>query len=320
MKLGQRERILALVAAVLIAFVAGRTIWAIVSTPFRIRQTARATLINSIWAKERQLQDIQKAKEQLKEWAARSLPADPAVARRLYQNWLLECAQNARLEAIQVDSGEVRREKNLFYRMPFTVRGQGTLESLTRFLYAFYSRDYLHAIQRLSITPVKEGKRIDLLISIEAIALDDAVAKDSLPSGPLVERKLPDLKEYVKTIVDRNVFVAYTPPPPPPPPSPPRPTRPVRPPTPPPEPVLDPSQFAYVNGIVEVNGKREVWLYIRTENKTLRLGENDTFEVGEVRGRVLKIGVREVNLEINGHVRTLALGDNLAAALARDRS
>ncbi|ASV75763.1 hypothetical protein THTE_3161 [Thermogutta terrifontis] len=319
MKLGQRERILALVAAVLIAFVAGRTIWAIVSTPFRIRQTARATLINSIWAKERQLQDIQKAKEQLKEWAARSLPADPAVARRLYQNWLLECAQNARLEAIQVDSGEVRREKNLFYRMPFTVRGQGTLESLTRFLYAFYSRDYLHAIQRLSITPVKEGKRIDLLISIEAIALDDAVAKDSLPSGPLVERKLPDLKEYVKTIVDRNVFVAYTPPPPPPPPSPPRPTRPVRPPTPPPEPVLDPSQFAYVNGIVEVNGKREVWLYIRTENKTLRLGENDTFEVGEVRGRVLKIGVREVNLEINGHVRTLALGDNLAAALARDR-
>ncbi|MEJ5342176.1 MAG: hypothetical protein WHT09_11460 [Thermogutta sp.] len=319
MKLGQRERILALVAAVLIAFVAGRTIWAIVSTPFRIRQTARATLINSIRAKERQLQDIQKAKEQLKEWAARSLPADPAVARRLYQNWLLECAQNARLEAIQVDSGEVRREKNLFYRMPFTVRGQGTLESLTRFLYAFYSRDYLHAIQRLSITPVKEGKRIDLLISIEAIALDDAVAKDSLPSGPLVERKLPDLKEYVKTIVDRNVFVAYTPPPPPPPPSPPRPTRPVRPPTPPPEPVLDPSQFAYVNGIVEVNGKREVWLYIRTENKTLRLGENDTFEVGEVRGRVLKIGVREVNLEINGHVRTLALGDNLAAALARDR-
>lgn len=320
MKLGQRERILALVAAVLIAFVGGRTIWAIVSTPFRIRQTARATLINSIRAKERQLQDIQKAKEQLKEWAARSLPADPAVARRLYQNWLLECAQNARLEAIQVDSGEVRREKNLFYRMPFTVRGQGTLESLTRFLYAFYSRDYLHAIQRLSITPVKEGKRIDLLISIEAIALDDAVAKDSLPTGPLVERKLPDLKEYVKTIVDRNVFVAYTPPPPPPPPSPPRPTRPVRPPTPPPEPVLDPSQFAYVNGIVEVNGKREVWLYIRTENKTLRLGENDTFEVGEVRGRVLKIGVREVNLEINGHVRTLALGDNLAAALARDRS
>lgn len=314
MKLERREQILAVVAAVLIAAVLGRTLWAVVTTPFRTRQAAKASVLNTLQAKQRQLQEIEKLKAQLKEWSARSLPADPTVARRLYQNWLLECAQQAKLEGIQVDSGEVRREKNLFYRMPFTVRGQGTLESLTRFLYAFYSRDYLHAIQRLSIQPIRDGKRVDLLITIEAIALDQAVAKDSLPSGPMVERKLPDIKEYVKTIVDRNMFVVYTPPPPPEPPRRPEPPRPPPKPTPPPpEPVLDPSQFAYVTSIVEVNGQREVWLHSRVENKTLKLRENESFQIGQAKGRVLAIGVREVDLEINGQKRRLTLGDSLAA-------
>lgn len=312
MKLGQRERILALVAVVLLVIVGGQTLWGIIASPFRMRQNAQTTLLNSIQAKQKQLQEIEKAKTQLKEWTQKSLPADPAVARRLYQNWLLECAQQAKLENIQVDSGEVRREKNLFYRLPFSVRGQGSLESLTRFLYAFYSRDYLHAIQRLSITPLQEGKRVDLLISIEAIALDQATAKDALPVGPLVERKLPEFGEYAKTIVDRNMFVVYSPPPPPAPPRRSEPPRPSRPPAPPPEPVLDPSEFAFINGIVEVNGRREVWLYSRTEDKTLKLGENDTFEIGKVRGRVLKIGLREVELEINGESRKLTLGDSLA--------
>jgi hypothetical protein len=226
----------------------------------------------------------------------------------LYQNWLLECAQKAQLENIQVDSGEVRREKDLFYRLPFTVRGQGSLESLTRFLYAFYSRNYLHAIQRIAITPLKDGKRVDLLFSIEAAVLDNALAKDSLPTGDIIEAKLDDYKEYVKVIGGRNMFVAYSPPPTPPP----RPTPPRTPPRPPPEPpLLDPIQFAYVNGIVEINGRREVWLYSRLEDKTLKLSENDTFQVGKTRGRVLRIGVRDVEMEINGETRKLTLGDNL---------
>jgi len=66
-----------------------------------------------------------------------------------------------------------------------------------------------------------------------------------------------------------------------------------------------------VNGIVEVNGQREVWLYSRTEDKTFKLTENQTFQVGKTQGRVLRIGIRDVEVEINGQTRTLTLGDNL---------
>jgi len=66
-----------------------------------------------------------------------------------------------------------------------------------------------------------------------------------------------------------------------------------------------------VNGIVEINGRREVWLYSRTEDKTFKLSENETFQVGKTQGRVLRIGLRDVELEINGETRKLSLGDNL---------
>lgn len=309
MKLGRREQILILIVGTVAAIVLGQLIWRLVATPFTTRQKALATLASNVQTRERQLKELEKAKEKLKEWTARSLPADPVLARRLYQNWLLECAQKAQLENIQVDSGEVRRERDLFYRLPFTVRGQGSLDSLTRFLHSFYSRNYLHAIQRIAITPLKDGKRVDLLFAIEAAALDNAVAKDSLPTGDIIEVKMDDVREYAKSIVGRNIFVAYSPPPPeprrpPPPRTPPR----TAPPEPPP---LDPIQFAYVNGIVEINGRREVWLYSRTEDKTFKLSENETFQVGKTQGRVLRIGIRDVELEINGQTRKLSLGDNL---------
>ncbi|HOA52005.1 MAG TPA: hypothetical protein PKI05_07090, partial [Thermogutta sp.] len=207
MKLGRREQIMILIVGTVAAIVVGQLIWRLVATPFTARQKALATLTSNVHTRERQLKELEKAKQKLEEWRARSLPADPVLARRLYQNWLLECSQKAQLENIQVDSGEVRRERDLFYRLPFTVRAQGSLESLTRFLHSFYSRNYLHAIQRIAVTPLKDGKKLDLLFTIEAAALDDAVAKDSLPTGELVEAKLDDVKEYTKTIVGRNVFV-----------------------------------------------------------------------------------------------------------------
>lgn len=310
MKIGRREQILILIVSTVAIIVLGQLLWRVVATPFTTRHKALATLASNVQTRERQLKELTKAKERLAEWSARSLPADPVLARRLYQNWLLECAQQAQLENIQVDSGEVRREKDLFYRLPFTVRGQGSLESLTKFLYAFYSRNYLHTIQRIAITPLKDGKRVDLLFSIEAAALDTAAAKDSLPSGELVQAKLDDYKEYVKVIAGRNVFVAYSPPPP----EPPRRSLPPRTvPRPPPAepPPLDPIQFAYVNGIVEVNGERQVWLYSRTEDKTLKLSENETFRIGKTQGRVIRIGLRDVELEVNGETRKVSLGESL---------
>ena len=183
-----------------------------------------------------------------------------------------------------------------------------TLEKLTAFLHAFYARNYLHRIQQISITPGNDGKSMDLMLSVDAVVLEDAASKDALPEGEPARRELPPLKDYVSVIAGRNLFAVYQPPPPP---RPPRTPEPPRQSPPPPPPALDPSRFAYVNAIVEVNGKREVWLYSRTEGKTLRLNENDPFAIGVVKGRVVRIGVRDVEIEVDGEPRKLSLGDCL---------
>lgn len=307
MTIGRREITLFAVLGLFAVLLIGTAVYSAVVSPYLAKKRNYQQLAAQVAQKQRQLNELSKAEEKLRVAREQSLPADPAVARRLYENWLLQSAQAAGFDGVKIESGEVRREKDLFYRFPVVVRGQATLEKLTAFLHAFYARKYLHRIQQISITPGKDGKSMDLMVSVDAVVLDDAASKDALPEGEPARRDLPPLKDYVSVIAGRNLFAVYQPPPPPRPPRPPEPLRQA----PPPPPALDPSRFAYVNAIVEVNGKREVWLYSRTEGKTLRLNENDPFAVGAVKGRVVRIGVRDVEVEVNGEPRKLSLGDSL---------
>ncbi len=305
MTVGRREVTLLAVLALFAVLLIGTAVYSAIISPYLAKKRNAQQLAAQVAQKERQLKELLQAEEQLRLARQQSLPADPVVARRLYENWLLESAQAAGFADVKIESGEIRRERDLFYRFPVVIRGQATLEKLTAFLHAFYARKYLHRIQQISLTPGKDGKAMDLMVSVDAVVLDDAVSKDALPDGEPARRQLDPLKDYVSVIAGRNLFAVYQPPPPPRPPAPPRPA------PPPPPPTLDPSRFAYINAIVEVNGKREVWLYSRTEGKTLRLNENDPFSVGAVQGRVTRIGIRDVELEVNGEPRVLSLGDCL---------
>ncbi|GAB6187156.1 hypothetical protein [Thermopirellula anaerolimosa] len=308
MTIGRREITLLAVLSLFGVLLVGTAVYSAVVSPYLAKQRNYQQLAAQVAQKQRQLNELTKAEEKLRFAREQSLPADPAAARRLYENWLLQSAQAAGFDGVKIESGEVRREKDLFYRFPVVIRGQATLEKLTSFLHAFYARKYLHRIQQISITPAKDGKSMDLMVSVDAVVLDDAAAKEALPEGEPTQRELPPVKDYVSVIAGRNLFAVYQPPPPP---RPPRPPEPPRPSTPPPPPALDPSRFAYINAIVEVNGKREVWLYSRTEGKTLRLNENDPFAIGAVKGRVTRIGIRDVEVEVNGEPRVLSLGDCL---------
>ena len=305
MTIGRREITLLAVLGLFAVLLIGTAVYSAVVSPYLAKKRNSQQLAAQVAQKQRQLNELAKAEEKLRLAREQSLPADPAVARRLYENRLLQAAQAAGFDGVKIESGEVRRDKDLFHRFPVVVRGQATLENLTAFLHAFYARKYLHRIQQISLTPGKDGKTMDVMISVDAVVLDDAAAKDALPDGEVTRRDLPPLKDYVSVIAGRNLFAAYQPPPPPPTPSP-EATR-----QPPPPPALDPSRFAYVNAIVEVNGEREVWLYSRTEGKTLRLNENDPFAIGAVQGRVVRIGIRDVEVEVNGEPRKLSLGDCL---------
>ena len=63
-----------------------------------------------------------------------------------------------------------------------------------------------------------------------------------------------------------------------------------------------------VTGIISVDEKRIVLLASRATGDRRRLQEGETFEFGRTRGKIVRIGEREIEIEINGQRRTVPLG------------
>ncbi len=81
---------------------------------------------------------------------------------------------------------------------------------------------------------------------------------------------------------------------------------------PPPRRTFDEAKYTFVTGIVEVNGRRQVWLTLRTEGKRLRLFEGDSFQVGSLEGKILRIHEREVEIKTPNQVLSVRFGQNLS--------
>ena len=247
------------------------------------------------------------AGERLADLQRRSLPRDRELARSLYQNWLTATLDDAGLEQVQVDPGRATVLRDNFAKLPYAVRAQGSLERVTRWLGAFYQAGHLHQVRDLSLQPLGGGGMLQLTATVEAASLVDADARDRLAAsgvGPLDEARS---SEAVKTIAARNWFAAYVPPPPP---KPPTPT--VSTPPPPPKPAFDEAKFAVLTSIIFVDAKPQAWVNVRPTKQTLRLHEGDGIEVGQFRGKLVRIGAREIEVEQDGVRRTVALGKSLA--------
>lgn len=74
---------------------------------------------------------------------------------------------------------------------------------------------------------------------------------------------------------------------------------------------FDEAKYTYVTGIVEVNGRRQVWLSVRSEGKWLRLYEGETFQVGQFEGKIVKIHTRHVEIESQDTVWSVRYGQSL---------
>ncbi len=269
----------------------------------------------------------EKAGEKLGAFRRRSLPADPQVGRSLYQTWLLELVRDrVKLRGAKVEPTDMHEHhwntaaktrpgggrpaakdssNDLYYVVPFVIRGQGTLDELTQFLFEFYNAGYLHQIRHIGIKPVGNSKDLDLTITVEAVSLPDAVLKDKLrpPKGDLLAAALPD---YRKAIVDRNIFAPYAP------------SVAVieRPHHETPQPVnrFDQSKYTYLTAIVAVDDILGAWFFVRPTGKTLILHEGDPIEVGTVKGTVARIDPSEVEVQdAGGNRRLLHIGVPLSA-------
>jgi hypothetical protein len=289
MVLKKREKILAITTAVVFLALAWY-FFAPSSGPSlsELRQTRDAKL-DELEQKQRRKRAGAKAAARLAEWEEHSLPADADSARSKYQDFLRDLIAQLGIRESKVDSPTGQHHQGVYTMLAFTVRAKVTLEQLVRFLYGFYAAGHLHLIHQMQIAPETKSRDLDVTISIQALSMSDIQRTEELSTAKPLRPLSASLADYQKVIVARNVFASYLPPevPKPPPPV-------VK------QPTFDHTQFAKVDAITEVDGRRQVWLDFLTLNKKFRLFEGEQFAVGTIRGTIVHINRNDVEIEMNG--------------------
>jgi hypothetical protein len=90
------------------------------------------------------------------------------------------------------------------------------------------------------------------------------------------------------------------------------------PPPPPPSPTqFDVASQAKLSGLLAGKNGTEAWVFSRTEGKTLKLREGDELKLGEIRGKVVKIGASYMEVETDGKRWTVGTEESIADAFKR---
>jgi hypothetical protein len=79
-------------------------------------------------------------------------------------------------------------------------------------------------------------------------------------------------------------------------------------------PGLEKALFAEITAITGSNGRRKLWVSIKSEGRTLRVGEGDIFRVGEVEAMVGVINARDAEVIAGDRVYRVELGQALKDA------
>ncbi|QGJ71094.1 Hypothetical protein PBC10988_27970 [Planctomycetales bacterium 10988] len=311
-----REKRLALFAGLAIGSFVGWYLFDSIGQSIERKQNEIAYLEEEISDKEFEIEVGNRSAREVSEWETKSLPAQTDFARELYQRWLLKQVEAAKLTKANVEAGRAlpisrvnaKRQREVVYHvLPFTVSVRGTIGQLSDFLYQFYQLDHLHQVKRMSVKTLQDSQLLDLVFTLESVVLPTSVVGEELNEEVADRLAWNTLDSYKDTFVARNMFAAYVPPPPPVRPTPPPPPR-SEPPAPP---AFDPSKYAIITAILEVDNEPEVWINSRTEGRVLRRYEGETVEIGPFRARIMTINPREVVFDIEGERYRVGLGKSL---------
>jgi hypothetical protein len=94
-----------------------------------------------------------------------------------------------------------------------------------------------------------------------------------------------------------------------------------RPPPPDPKPPVevkkfDDSKYTYLTAVLDVDGKPEAWLVVRTTGKTLKLLPGEKFTIGQLKGTIKEIHDQEIQIETSDGKRLLvSIGESLRDGL-----
>lgn len=309
MAMQPREKRLAIVVGVLASVMLAWLGLGSVAEAFRIRRTQLDALTQEVQQKQFRMSEMALTLDKFAEWERRSLPRDRELARSLYQNWLVATLADAKLENVQVDPGRTIQLRDVYLKLPFTVRAQGSGAEVVRWLASFYGADHLQQVRELSLQPIGRAGDLQLTATIEALSLPEADRKDKLTE--LSGARLDDARAQAaeKAIVERNLFAPYVPPPPPKPPVVVKTT-----PPPPPKPKFDEAKYTFLTSVVSIDGEPQAWLSVRPTKELLKLRTGDEIKVGQFGGKLIRIAPTEIEIEQDGKLRKVTLGKSLGEA------
>jgi len=247
-----------------------------------------ASLRKQIQKAQMDIRVAKHAKRQLETWYERSLPTDIQTARTIYQGWLYELMEKVELGQRYVDSDSPITRPG-YEVLPFTARGTGTLDQLTRLLYEFYRSPHLHKIRTMSITPISAEGQLDLSLAIEALVVEGAQRADQLATGESDVLASDDLRDY-RVVVRRNLFRQ--------------------------SPRVEIAEHTVLTAIVEVDGIPEVWFTSQADDKLYKLHVGDPLQVEWFEAVVEEINGRDVIITADGERWLLTIDDRLSDAVA----
>lgn len=247
------------------------------------------------------------ALRELPAYQTRSLPANPEEAQQAYRSWLVDELEAAGLEFDDLVLSE-KRPRDYSTTLGYSVKAEGDLEAVTRFLYGFYETPLLQKLTSVKLAP-REGGRVQLTFTVQTLALAGADLSSGVPEGDSGRPSLRSADAYVASLAGRDFFRPYVPPPPPRPPRPPR--RVVERPPPPPLPKFDDAAHAYVTGIVQSGDSLQAWVTVRTTGEVLRLSAGDDFQIGLLDGSIESVTSRALVVRTDEGRFATPLGSHL---------
>jgi hypothetical protein len=287
-----RKKLLVAVLGLLALAYSSDWVWSVVTEPLQELRKKQRTLERDLQRRQLDLVRARKAAKALENWSAASLPADPQVARSVYQAWLLQLVSGLGLSGPAVDSTQPSARGG-YLSITFSLHARGTLRQWTQFLYEFYRAGYLHQLRSLAVTPLGKRQELDVDVTIEALVLptaEDAEQLEKLVSDRLAYERFLDYQP----ILTRNLFAAG--------------------------PAGAQRDATYLTGINTVGGVPEAWFTFRnqldTDRAVVKLRCGQDLVIGQFQAKVLAIHEHDVVLEADGERWLLSIGEKLGDALA----
>ncbi|MCS7238034.1 MAG: hypothetical protein NZ899_07170 [Thermoguttaceae bacterium] len=297
-----RQYILAGIFGLMVLYYLGGMLFEqLVQGPLQAARGRTTQLQQNLERRRKELAAARQAAEWLAYWQQQALPPNRELAQSLYQAWLVQLCDEAKLSNRSINVGAPRSPGGQFQVLTFSLRARASLEQLVDFLFGFYRTDLLHQIRTLTVTPLGSAEEFDISMSIEAAMLPEAFGTLTDTEQILREftartwrpsRKLagPSAEAYRQVVVGRNIFRL--------------------------DPAPDPLDYTFLTSIVESNGQREVSFEVRLTDTRLRLKKGEILELGQFRAIVWEIFDSDVLLQADDGLWLVSLGESISQAAA----